>query len=81
MKSFATREKHQAPPERGPEYKLENAALGVYTDGLEIDYLTTVAAFRDEFRRIEASAEQARIVAELEAIEVKYPEKIVAAKA
>ena len=66
---------------RRPECKLENAALGVYSDGREIDYLTTVAAFRDEFYRIEASAEQARIVAELEAIEVIYLEKIVAAKA
>lgn len=61
------------------DYKLLNAALDIYNDGLKEDYRATVKAFRDEFYRIKAQIEKAVTVEDIDAIKPQFPESIVSA--
>lgn len=62
-----------------PDYKLNNAALGVYDDRRMADYKVTIQAFRDEAKRITGLINGATSVADLEAIEERFPTSIVSA--
>jgi hypothetical protein len=62
-----------------PDYKLENAALGIYDPETTANYKATVQAFRDEFYRIKEIIEKAKTVKELETIKENFPKKIVTA--
>lgn len=62
-----------------PDYKLNNAALGVYDDKRLADYRATIQAFRDEVKRITGLVEAAKSAAELEAIEERFPTGILTA--
>ena len=56
-----------------PDYKLQNAALGVYDEQTLADYKRTIQVFRDEVHRIEALVEQAQTIGEIEAIVPNFP--------
>lgn len=60
-----------------PDYKLQNAALGIYTDDVNEAYHATVKAFRDEFYRIQGEIEKAKNIEAVEAVKAHYPESIV----
>lgn len=63
-----------------PDYKLNNASLGVYDEQRIADYRVTIQAFRDEAKRITASIDDATGAAELEAIEAGFPSAILSAE-
>ena len=60
-----------------PDYKLQNAGLGIYDADLASTYQVTVKAFRDEFYRIKAEIEKAKTVEAVEAVKANYPEAII----
>ncbi|MCK4817344.1 hypothetical protein KA005_16360 [bacterium] len=63
-----------------PDYKLINASIGLY-DKREISNLrATVKSFRDEFYRIKAQIDESKNLQEIEAIEPRYPVRIVSAE-
>lgn len=59
-----------------PDYKVQNAALGIYDDDRIADYKATVKAFRDEFYRVKEMIEKAGSVKEIESIVPNFPEAI-----
>ena len=56
-----------------PEYKLQNAALGVYGEKTLAQFKATIEAFRTEFYRLKAEIGRASSGAALRAIEPKFP--------
>lgn len=63
-----------------PDYKLNNAALGVYDEKRIAEYKVTIQAFRDEAKRLAGSVNEATSVAELEAIKENFPTSIISAE-
>jgi hypothetical protein len=63
-----------------PDYKLENAALGIYEEGVVGDLRATVKAFRDEFYRIKTEIEKSKTADDVEAVKTHYPASIVSVK-
>jgi hypothetical protein len=63
-----------------PDYRLQNAMLGVYDEKTVANCRATVQAFRDEFYRVKELIEKAKTVKALKAIEPNFPKKIVSAK-
>lgn len=59
-----------------PEYKLQNAALGVYEESVVAQYRDTVKAFRDEFYRIKGEIEKAKKVEDIERIQERFPKAL-----
>ncbi|MEK6210040.1 MAG: hypothetical protein AABM64_06660 [Pseudomonadota bacterium] len=64
-----------------PDYKLQNAALGVYDDDRLPAYRATIEAFRAEVHRLEAAIEKAKTLQDLRAITPKFPDSIISAPA
>lgn len=62
-----------------PDYKLQNAALGVYGAADAANYRETVQTFRSEFKRLQALVMSAESATELEAIEANFPTTVLAA--
>src|SRR5262245_50989347 len=60
-----------------PDYKLQNAALGIYDDERVANYWATIQAYRAEFHRIEALVAQAETLEDIEAITEHFPQEIV----
>lgn len=60
-----------------PDYKLENAAIGVYDKQRLSEYKATIQAFRDEFHRLAALIKKAKSAKYLEKITPNYPESII----
>lgn len=63
-----------------PDYKLNNAALGVYDEKRMADYRATIKAFRDEVKGLIGLVDAARSAAELEAIQENFPTSIISAE-
>jgi hypothetical protein len=63
-----------------PDYKLLNAAIGVYDEETSSQYKATIQAFRDEFYRIKKLIEQARMAKAVEAVSADYPRALVAVR-
>jgi hypothetical protein len=64
-----------------PDYRLQNALLGIYDDATAADYKATVQAFRDEFYRLKGLVEEARDVESLRKIAPEFPHQVVPAAA
>ena len=62
-----------------PDYRLNNAALGVYDEQRMADYRVTIQAFRDEVKRLTELVSEAKSVKELEAIKENFPSRIISA--
>ncbi len=60
-----------------PDYKLQNASLGVYDEQKIENYRKTISAFRAEFKRIESKIKEAKNSEEIEKIRARFPEKII----
>ena len=60
-----------------PDYKMENAIIGVYDMQRLSEYRATINAFRDEFHRLSTLIKKAKSVKELEKITPKFPESII----
>lgn len=60
-----------------PDHEMMNAALGVYPERRTKQIQATVKAFRDEYKRFEAALEKARTKKDVEALEPKFPTKLV----
>lgn len=63
-----------------PDYRLNNAALGVYDEKRVADYRATIQAFRGEAKRLNGLVNKAKSVAELEAIQEDFPTSIISTK-
>lgn len=63
-----------------PDYKLQNAVLGVYDEETLASYRTTIQRFRDEFYRIKEAIESAKTLEELKAVKADFPTEIIPAK-
>jgi len=62
-----------------PDYKLQNAALGIYDDEEVRGYRATVEAFRKEFYRLKEQIEKARSMEALAKIKPNFPDKLLPA--
>jgi hypothetical protein len=62
-----------------PEYKLQNAALGIYEEDEVAGYKATIEAFRKEFYRLKKEVEAARSMAALAAIKPDFPTQLLPA--
>ena len=62
-----------------PDYKLNNAVLGIYDEKRMADYKATIKAFRDEAKRLIGLVNEAKSVEELEAIQENFPTRIISA--
>ena len=56
-----------------PDFKLQNAALGIYDEPTVAAFKATVEAFRDEFHRIEQLINDAKSLDAIEAIKEQFP--------
>ena len=56
-----------------PEYKLVNAALGVYSEAEKTAILDKVKAYRNEYYRVKELAENALDLKELDSIVITFP--------
>ena len=61
-----------------PDHEMLNAALGVYDEKRTRKIQETVKAFREEYKRFEAALEKARSRKDVEALEPKFPTKLLA---
>src|SRR5262249_32219021 len=59
-----------------PDHEAMNAALGIYPEKRVKQIQETVKAFREEYKRFEAALEKARSRKDVEALEPKYPTKL-----
>jgi len=59
-----------------PDHEMMNAALGVYPEKRLHQIQETVKAFREEYKRFEAALEKAKSRKDVEALEPKYPTKL-----
>jgi hypothetical protein len=62
-----------------PDYRLQNALLGIYDNATAADYKATVQAFRDEFYRLKGLIEDAKDVESLRKIVPEFPTQMVSA--
>ncbi len=60
-----------------PDYKIQNAALGLYDEKTADICKNTISAFRNEFYRLKKSVETVDSVQDLEAIKPEFPTNIV----
>lgn len=60
-----------------PDYKLQNAAIGLYDEAKVTIFKATVQAFKDEFTRLEGLVNQAADANAVDAITPNYPDKLV----
>ncbi len=63
-----------------PNYKLQNALLGVYDKKTLSNYRLTIESFRKEFYRLKKSIEDAKTLEALKTIEPNFPKKIMSAE-
>jgi hypothetical protein len=63
-----------------PEYKLQNAVLGIYDEKTLASYRITIQRFRDEFYRIKEAIESAKTLEELKAVKADFPTEIISVK-
>lgn len=63
-----------------PDYKLQNAVLGVYDEKTLADYRSTIQRFRDEFYRVKEAIESAETLEELKAVKADFPTEITPTK-
>lgn len=61
-----------------PDYKLQNAALGVYDDAETAAIRNTVKAFRDEFYRLKGAIESVKSVKGFKEVAPHFPTQLVA---
>ncbi len=57
-----------------PDYKLTNAALGVYSDEATAAIRSLIQLFRNEYARLKKAVAAARSIKEVDAIEAKFEE-------
>lgn len=60
-----------------PDYKVQNATLGLYDEERTRAIRDTVAAFREEYHRLEAAVLAADTFKEMEAIRPNFPTELV----
>ncbi|MCH8303730.1 MAG: hypothetical protein IIB94_01220 [Candidatus Marinimicrobia bacterium] len=63
-----------------PDYKMNNASLGIYDEKTSENYKLTVIKFRDEFHRIKNLIEKVKTVKKIDEVKERFPNKIVVAK-
>lgn len=62
-----------------PDYKLNNAILGLYDDKRKADYRATIEAFRAEYHRLEEMVNKAKSYKQLTELEPRFPDHIIEA--
>ena len=63
-----------------PEHKVQNAALGVYDEERTAAIRDTMAAFRDEYHRLEEAVQKADSLQDLKRLRPRFPREIAANK-
>ena len=59
-----------------PDYKIQNALMGIYDDGIVAAYKNTIEAFRKEYHRLEGVIDGAKSLDELDKIKAKFPKTV-----
>jgi len=60
-----------------PDYKIQNALMGIYGEKKAQTYKATVERFRNEFFRLKEEVEKTKTLKAIEAIKGNFPEEIV----
>jgi hypothetical protein len=63
-----------------PDYKIQNALMGIYDEAATANIKYTIEVFREEFYRLQALVEAARNLSEVMAIRECYPRAILISK-
>jgi hypothetical protein len=64
-----------------PDYKLQNAAIGVYPEEQVASFRATIDAYRAEVHRLEGQIRDAKSLAELRELAPRFPEQLLPGKA
>lgn len=59
-----------------PDYKIQNALMGIYDDGIAAAYKKTIEAFRKEYHRLEGVIDGATSLDELDKIKAEFPKSL-----
>jgi len=59
-----------------PDFKILNALMGIYDDGIVAVYKKTIEAFRKEYHRLEGLIDEAKSLDELDKIKAKFPQSL-----
>jgi hypothetical protein len=62
-----------------PDYKIQNALIGIYGETMEADIRTTIQVFRDEFYNLKKQVEEAKDMETIVAIRENYPREMIKA--
>ncbi len=62
-----------------PDYKIQNALMGIYGETTEADIIVTIQAFRDEFYNLKNQIEEANNIETIMAIKENYPKEMIKA--
>ena len=60
-----------------PDYKIQNALMGIYDDKIAAAYKKKIEAFRKEYHRLEGVIDEATSLNELDKIKTKFPKSLV----
>lgn len=59
-----------------PDFKIQNALMGIYGDGVVEEQKKTIEAFRKEYHRLEGVIDEAETLAELDKIKAGFPKAL-----
>lgn len=59
-----------------PDYKIQNALMGIYDDEITAAYKKTIEAFRKEYHRLEGVIDEAASLDKLDKIKAKFPKTV-----
>ncbi len=63
-----------------PNYKIQNALMGIYDDEIAAAYKKTIEAFRKEYHRLEGVIDEAASLDDLDKIKAKFPKSLAGMK-
>ena len=59
-----------------PDYKIQNALMGIYDNEVAVVYKKTIEAFRKEYHRLEGVIDEATSLDKLDKIKAKFPKTL-----
>ena len=59
-----------------PDYKIQNALMGIYDDGITAAYKKTIEAFRKEYHRLEGVIDETTSLDSLNKIKARFPKSL-----
>ena len=59
-----------------PDYKIQDALMGIYDDAVAVVYKKTIEAFRKEYHRLQGVIDETISLDELDKIKAKFPKTV-----